>query len=86
MPTRARSASPRQATASIESAPVTGAPGCLGRQLPTAGEALRRASALGQLRQVSVRVTVPLEGTVAVRFAPDSQVATPDASFRMYLY
>lgn len=40
----------------------------------------------GQARQVSLSVTVPEAGTVAVRLAPDSQVTVPAASLRMYLY
>ena len=40
----------------------------------------------GQLRQVSASVSVPLDGTVAVRFTPDSHVTVPLASLRTYLY
>ncbi len=31
-------------------------------------------------------MTLPLDGTVAVRLAPLSQVTAPAASLRMYLY
>ncbi|OSY53662.1 hypothetical protein BG846_00671 [Streptomyces fradiae ATCC 10745 = DSM 40063] len=49
------------------------------------GEVRGRVGA-GQFRQVSVRVTLPLAGTVATRLAPLSQVTLPAASLRTYLY
>ncbi len=39
-----------------------------------------------QDRQVSSRLTLPVGGTVAVRFAPVSQVTLPAPSLRRYLY
>ena len=45
-----------------------------------------RAWRAGQLRQVSLSVSTPFAGTVALRLAPDSQVTAPEASLRMYLY
>src|SRR5665811_2493160 len=38
----------------------------------------------GQLLQVSFSVSTPLEGTLPVRLAPDSQVTAPAASLRGY--
>ncbi len=50
------------------------------------GSGPREGRVRGQERNVSFRVTVPEAGTVAVRFAPDSQVTFPAASLRTYLY
>lgn len=46
----------------------------------------RRAAPLVQDLQVSLRLTLPVGGTVAVRFAPVSQVTLPAPSLRRYLY
>lgn len=44
------------------------------------------ATGAGQLRQVSSSVTVPDDGTVAVRLPPLSHVTLPEPSFLTYLY
>lgn len=58
-----------------------------GSLLRAGGPESARQNAPGpQARQVSLSVTLPLAGTVAVRLAPDSQVTFPPLSFLMYLY